>query len=499
MWVLTQQRARKVAGTGTSWRHAALPVLFGLSMGAPFMTSPWSILTPVALGWLFWQASKVDARSAFRTAFLFALGFFAVHLAWLPVSFAALFGPLGALVIVPLTLLLALMWGATVGLTRHLAGCYSMWAFPFAWVLQEYLRSLGPFAFTWGTLGYAFSPTPLIQIADLGGIHLVSLLVALAGSTLASWRQPRVAYPVMLTLFAGTFAYGSPDHPELKVRYRALLVQGAVDPRAKASGREWSEFELYARLTRGGLNAHPVDVVLWPETASPVTPTNARAQRALRGLNVPVLLGAPTSNTSGSFNSAYSVSGDQQIGRQDKVKLVPFGEFLPFRALFTPAYDAIFTALGLPALQGVQPGVKMTPLALGPLRVALSICYESTFPALARQLVRDGANVLVTISNDAWFGRTVGAEQHFQMGRVRAIETRRPWLRVGNDGVSAVVNERGEVTARFPRGERAAFPAAFGVSDALTPYVRFGDWPVGLSVLALMFIFLRRQHESRRF
>ena len=113
--------------------------------------------------------------------------------------------------------------------------------------------------------------------------------------------------------------------------------------------------------------------------------------------------------------------------------------------------------------------------------------------------MRGGANLLVNISNDAWFGRTAGAEQHFQMGRVRAIETRRYLARAGNDGITAVVDPLGRVTARFPRGARAAFRVRVGVSEVLTPYVRLGEWvPLTGALVVAVLLLLAPKKGGRR-
>jgi apolipoprotein N-acyltransferase len=113
-------------------------------------------------------------------------------------------------------------------------------------------------------------------------------------------------------------------------------------------------------------------------------------------------------------------------------------------------------------------------------------------------MVQRGATLLVNISNDAWFGTTAGAEQHFQMGRVRAIETRRYIARAGNDGITVVIDSLGRVVTRFPRGERAAFVGRVGLNDTLTFYVRYGDWVVWLSSLFLAAMLMLRWRERER-
>ncbi len=465
----------------------------GIALALLFLPFPWSFLAPLPLAWVFGLiAAAPGPRSAFRLAFAAGVGFFAVHLFWLPVSFAELFGPVIVFPILLIPFLLGSFWGITAALSR-LAGRYTLLTLPFAWVIMEYLRNFGVFGFTWGSLGYAFLPTPLIQVADLGGVALVSLLVGGSAAALAALRQ-RHWWPslLMAALLVFAYIYGL-NIPEAPVADRnVLLVQGSVNPLDKASVRTLNELELYSNLSLEGLANSPeeIDLVIWPEGASPLPPTDVRAFRALQSLEKPVIVGAPSFDGGIYQNSVYSFS-ETITGRYDKAILVPFGETFPLRQALAFIYDPIFAAIGLPGLISAVPGDSLQSLDLGGIRAGAYICYESTFPRIARNMARSGANLLVNISNDAWFGQSGGAEQHFQMGRVRAIETRRYIARAGNDGITAVIDSLGRVSERFPRGERAAFKAKVGLSEVQTLYVRWGEWVVMLSALVLLLIGLR--------
>ena len=464
----------------------------GVVLGFTFTPYPWSFLAPLPLALLYSLISRSNTPGrAFRLAWLGGLAFFVVQLFWLPVSFNALFGPIVVLPMLLLPPLLATFWGLTATVAR-LSGRYTLLALPFAWVVMEYLRTLGVFGFTWGTPGYAFLPTPLIQLADLGGVALVSLLVTGAAAALAALRERRWRPALVMTaLLVAGIGYGltrpAPAAPDQEV----VLVQGAVNPLEKASGRTVDELTLYEDLTRQALAQDPADLVVWPEGASPLPPTDTQVKSALASFKTPTIIGAPyfTSDFSVYQNRAYSFS-EGVTSNYAKVKLVPFGETFPLRQPLRFAYDPIFTAIGLSGLLSTLPGDSYQPLALGAIRAGTYICYESTFPAVARTMVKEGANLLVNISNDAWFGRTAGAEQHFQMGRVRAIETRRYLARAGNDGITAVIDPLGRVTARFPRGDRAAFRSQVALSETITLYVRLGDWVPLLSAVLVIVLFL---------
>ena len=497
--------------------ESLLALGFGGLLGAVFLPSPLSWLAPIPLAGIFGLiAESRRGRHAFTLGFLAGFVFFALHLAWLPTSFAQLFGPVGAAPMPFLAAVLGLMWGTAALVARRFGGLGTgepgmvcarvLMLLPFVWVILEWLRGLGPLSFTWGTLGYGLLPTPLIQVADLGGVPLASLFVtglaaALAGLLIAP-RRVKAQIPLALILLAWVAALGygltrpaSPS-PNLEV----LLVQGSVSPLEKVRGTVAS-LALYERLSQTAMRpmaqrasasqsklaskpASKPALVVWPETAVPDAPTLPETRLALERLGVPALIGAPSREDGLYQNSAFGFLNGV-TGRYDKIKLVPFGEFFPLRDALGFIYDPIFNTFGLPGLRGATPGSRLQPIPLGAIRAGAYICYESTFPAISRMLVRGGANLLVNISNDAWFGRTLGAEQHFQMGRVRAIESRRYLARAGNDGISAVIDSNGRVLERFPRGDRSALQGWVALMDDRTLYTRLGDWVVWCSMLML--------------
>ncbi|WP_264778799.1 apolipoprotein N-acyltransferase [Deinococcus aetherius] len=471
--------------------------LGGVVLGLLFLPSPLAVLAPLPLAVLHRRlARSAGGRAALGHAFVFALAFFSAHLAWLPASMADVLGPLGGLLTVLVLPAAALTWAAPLALTRVAFGPRTLLALPFAWVLLEALRTQGPLAFPWGAPGYALTQTPLAQLASVGGVSLLTLLVTGTASVLASPGGGRP--PVLLAglaVWGAGLVWGRQVTPPLAPAPRtAVLVQGAIDPRLKARGRTLDEFRVYLDLTRGALRPGAADLAVWPETASPLPASDPGALPALRGLGVPLLLGAPGDVPGQARNSAYGVDGGV-TGRQDKRVLVPFGESLPFSGVLGVLYTPVLRSLGMAGSTSLTPGRLLNVLLLRDLRAGVSICYESVFGSLSRQAVRAGANLLVVISNDAWFGRGAGAEQHFQMGRLRAIETRRFLLRAGNDGVSAVIDPWGRVRFRAPRGERGAYRVAFDVSATRTPFVRYGDWVVWGSVLTLLIATLHPGHR----
>jgi len=184
------------------------------------------------------------------------------------------------------------------------------------------------------------------------------------------------------------------------------------------------------------------------------------------------------------------------LSRYDKVYLVPFGERWPLIEQLPDLYRAVFGWFGLPMLLNTSAGQAVTPLQSPVGVIGAYICYESVFPQVARQMVAQGAQVLLNISNDAWFGLGRGAQQHFLMGSLRAIETRRYLLRAGNDGITAVIDPLGRVQAALPRGGQATLMVSYALQDGLTPYVRLGDrWLLVVALYALL-VSLTRSRQN---
>ena len=448
-------------------------------------------------------------RDAFLVGALFALGFFGVYIIWLPLSFSlpGMLGPFFWLLHPLLLAVLAAMWGLVGGLTRLLAGrgAAALWLLPPLWVLGEWLRSQGYFGFPWGTLGYAWLDTPVGQAAALVGVTGLSLLTAVLAAALAApfvsderrgARQARAwlrLTPALaaVALLATAWWWGARALPASigPLESTALLVQGNVDPfgRAVSAARELDVHLAITELGVAGMAAAP-DLVIWPEGAVIGYALDGAAGEAVReriqsaAPNSTFVVGGRGRDAGGgldrSFNSAFLIEQGQLRGRYDKHVLVPFGERWPLIDTLGGAYRAVFGALNLPMMTSTTPGPGPVPLAsrLGPL--ATGICYESVFPAVSAAMVADGARVLVVITNDAWFARGDGARQHLDMGRMRAIETRRFLLRAGNDGITGVVDPYGRLQAEYPRFTAGHLAVRFGLREELTPFVRFGHhWP----------------------
>lgn len=458
-----------------------LPIFLGVALALTLPPTPLGFLAPLPLIWLL-------IRGGFRFGFLAGVGFWAVHLVWLPLSFVVLFEtPWGAVPYLPLVLIKAAMWGAVFGLTRGR---------PIArgglWVVQEYLTSLGDFAFPWGFLGYAMVDAPGRVLASVGGVYLLSLLVLAAALGLYYYwqrlRYERVVFSSSALGLAGVLliwvGLWTAPLPPVQGSEKVLLVQGNINPMRKLEGV--SAEQTYFGLTRQGLEAHPqTQVVVWPETAvfgfSPELVALLGNRELISGLET------------GVVNRVVRLVDGQVTHYYDKNRLVPFGEFFPWSDQLGPVYGFFFRAFGFDGqIASRRPGSSYRPLG----RYGAFICYESVFPSVTSVLVQGGAQVLLLGTNDAWFGPSFGGLQHFQMGRLRAVETGRWLLRAGNDGVTAIIDPNGRVTARIPQRQAGFLAGEFGLLQGHTPYVRWGDWAVLLAGALLVFGLLNRPKGS---
>jgi apolipoprotein N-acyltransferase len=341
------------------------------------------------------------------------------------------------------------------------------------WTAVEFLRSQGPLGFPWALLGASqHRAAPVLQIASLTGIYGVSFLVALVNATLYGVLTRRAAIlPAVGTgvVLVGALLWGA---VVLRHPVPATLVAAAVQPNFAVRAGQSPESNARALADLGRLTheaaSRGATLVVWPETASPVDITSPPVLAAIRswalGDRVSVIA---TSLEGGRTNSAFAFApSGLLVGRYDKVRLVPFAE------------------AGEEA--GRAPAVLRTPQA----HLGMAICFESVFPEIARQAVRDGATLLVVITNDAWFDGRAAPAQHAALAPFRAVEEGRYLIRAANQGFSAIIDPRGRTLDELPLGRRGILTARVAPIRGLTVYARIGDafgWAVVLvSVMLLL-------------
>lgn len=374
------------------------------------------------------------------------------------------------------------------------------------WFLIEWLRGWILTGFPWLSLSTAFVPWPVvIQGASIIGAYGLSGVLA-AMSCLAyealHGRQ-LVSCSVVLGLMLlsvcgwGVHTISSPIKGESP--FGAAFIQGNINQDQKwEQAFQQSTVDKYMELSAKALASGSPRLLIWPETAMPFFFQEHKKYGPLvrdfaRENNVAILLGTPgyinsrTSKKYDLYNRAYLVGPDgSDYGFYDKEHLVPFGEYLP------PGLDLPFLAKLLQGVGDFTPGKEIKPLTLGNLALGMLICYESIFPELAWQRVADGANVLVNISNDAWFGLTAAPEQHLQLSAMRAVEQGRFLLRGTNTGISAVIDPHGRIINRSPLFSSEVIAIDAVPLDARTPFHHAMPWLPWVAVLIGLSLIIKR-------
>ena len=339
-----------------------------------------------------------------------------------------------------------LIWGAFAGLS---------------WTAIEALRGWLFSGLPWLPLAEAFAPWPLaIQSASVIGAYGLSGVLAACGVWLAGpGHAPRVmtgSVLVVLTLH-GLWALDRPLKTDGE--FNAAMIQGNIEQAVKWEPETLDKaIGLYIGLSDSVLATKP-DILIWPETALTFFVQEQNAEAAMvtafvRQCGVPLVAGAPGFERNGRevkiYNRAYLVTGQGLSGFYDKEHLVPFGEYTPL------SQDIPILSTLLQGVGAFTPGTRTAPLTLGRLAMGMLICYESIFPELAQERVTSGANVLVNISNDAWFGRSAAPRQHLELAVFRAVEQKRFLLRATNTGVTALIDPKGRVSSETRLFQEAA-------------------------------------------
>ncbi len=499
-----------------AWKLVLAGVVTGLSFPpVPLGFLAWIGLVPLIDAWL---KSPSPSRSAYY-GFLWSLGFLFVVLYWLAFNsgtfwWAAFLSMVGTVLILSVNYLVLGYW---FGWLVTAWGRMALWMLPLVWVSVEFLRSFGALAFPWIALANAQTDYLLpIQNAEITGIYglsfwvlLLNILVMEVWQARDKWR-PALALALMILFpwFTGWLLL--PDVPDPTFRV------GAVQPNVNAA-EKWNPqirqrlFSQLDELTRSVAVDSP-DVVIWPEAA---TPAYLRWQeqgylkeirRTLAEMKLPVVTGMPDYERlpDGTVQHYNSVGYIDSLGIQEtyhKMQLVPFAEAIP--PLFIWA-KIIVEKLGV-ALGEFASGDQYTVFDVDGVPFSVGICFETTFPALYRRFVREGATFLVGVVNDGWYnnGLATGPYQHASQFRYRAVELRRPAVRVANTGISVVYDQTGRRVARLGLNEEGVFTARIAPATGMTFYARFGDLFAWLNVaaaagLTLVAVYRRRVQVGKR-
>jgi apolipoprotein N-acyltransferase len=417
-----------------------------------------------------------------------------------------------------LAAVMSLYSGAACAFTRYVierGGHRYLFAFPFVWVVLEYLRGQLIFGgFPWLLTGYSQTDSlRLIQISDITGVYGVSFVItwinaALVWAALRRMQRESASWPVItaLLMIPACLLYGEikiRHWEELKPTRTTVLLQqnlSADEPEPELAEKFQDGYVRMADL----VTKIPVDLLVLPEAPTPLSFQHDKTYRdSMRALARRYGLGMVFNNIgyddhdgkTAYFNSAYFLDHDgTESARYDKIHLVPFGEYIPWRKLFFFAESITKDVTDFSA------GSNYTLAPLDGHRGSALVCFEAVFPEISRRFTRDGSELLVNLTNDGWYGRTAAPYQHLAMARWRAVENRRFLLRAANTGISAIVRPTGSLQAVTGLFREEICAGLFAFSDHKSVYARVGDLFVlacAIIVVLLGFLCFRRKDSNR--
>ena len=483
-----------------NWRELAISFIAGSALVFSFSPFHYYYLSFISLAVLFFLWAHGSAKSNFLSGLSFGLGLYCVGVSWVYVSLSTYGGmPLwmGSIAVLGFASLLALFIASTGYIATRFFKTYLLFSLPFIWLIFEWSKSWVLTGFPWLDIGYSQTPSWLFSLAPVGGVYLVSFVVLAISASLASLvkclkdKEKNYYFSLFNTLllvmisFALTYVnWSKPIGQPLEV--------GVVQPNTPIEKKWNSEYlqpliAKLASLSKQLREEKGAELIVWPETALPlnVQQTDRSFWSSVTPPGSEILAGmmdSPNaSDRSEIYNAALLTCDGEEPTIYRKQHLVPFGEYLPLRFMF----NWVLEYLQLP-MSDLSSWNSAQILDCGEsIKIGLSICYEDAFANEYRQSVGD-ATILVNISEDAWFGDSFAPHQRKQMAQMRAAELARPLVRSANSGPSLFVNAKGELLVETKQFEVAVESYSVQPHTGDTPYKRFGNWIIFLSVFVLL-------------
>jgi apolipoprotein N-acyltransferase len=471
---------------------------------------------PYYLGFVAWFAlirplmiiSRLRGREAFNASYFFGFFFNAFSLYW--VAQVTPPGTFAAVAIVALYYAIAL---TVFNRLYHWRPLWGMAAVPFLWTGMEYFRTLSEFAFPWSDLGYTQSYyLYILQIVSVLSVHGLTLLIVTVNVLL--WQCFRKSLSAERRLTSGflsvavvllLIAYGWVTMPRFPLpgSEPVVVLQGSVPIEVKwKEGNEQLSFDRYDSLAQVAADTVQ-QLFVWPETSAPAYLSHhsfyrdqvRKTARASNGYHLIGAMGAGYRNSEQRYyNSCYQVTPEGVIDtRYDKIKLVPFTEQVPYqdhlpflKKSFLQEYLTFIETYDVNWWSDFYPGDSIVLFETPNYHYGVLICFETTLPEYVRQMIRKGAGIIVGITNDTWFKRSVGIHMHSRIFITRAVENRCWMVRSANTGLSFIVDKYGRIREELDLYEIAALKSSANLLESYSVFTRYGDLAGLVSFLILL-------------
>ena len=447
-------------------------------------------ITIISISVLFYKLINQSTRKAFLNSVIYGFGLFLSGASWIYVSiheYGFIAAPLALIVTIIFCFGFAIIFASPYLLIGYLPK--TQWtlilSFPSLWVVSEWVRSWALTGFPWLYAGYSHTDTWLSGWAPFGGVLLLSYFCALLSILLVLFYQDlkRVTFPRLLssltvTLFLGGYLLQSINWTEAT---DDLLSVALIQPNIPQN-EKWSTNMRVSIMQQLADQTEPLwahDIVVWPEAAIPTIPE--RIPRYMEGLrlltkenNTTLLAGAITYNPEKQnyyYNSLLAVN--DRTEQYNKTRLVPFGEYVPFENYIR----GLIKFFDLPMSKITKGSRNQQPFSIKGQYVSAVICYEVVYPDLVARITAD-SSVIVTVSNDTWFGKSLGPIQHMQMVRMRAMENAKPIVRATNNGITGFIDFQGHLQSSLDRGVKSTLSGSVQPRRGYTPFSKLGSWPI---------------------
>lgn len=477
---------------------------------APFSVFPLAVIALAGLCALIYHATP---RQSFWNGFWFGAGLFGSGVYWIFISISV-YGDvpdiIAFFITASLIAILSLYPAAACYFTNRYfnsdARSKIIFAFPAIWVLSEWVRCWFFTGFPWLLAGYSQTNSPLKGYAPIFSVFGVSLAVAVTSGLIVhgiKMLRKHDYYSVYLHLFAvaaiwitGSLLSLIPWTPASGKPVTVSLVQGNIPQSLK-----WNPEEVELSLTRYRDMTQPLwgksDIIIWPESAIPLPLQDAqdyvdKLSEQAKASGSQLIFGMPVRNAedTGYYNAILSVG--KYEAAYTKRQLVPFGEYVPMQNIFARAFDF----MNVPMSNMVPGRFDQKPMRFGDVTILPSICYEITYPELTFTSDKS-IGMLLTVTNDAWFGRSTAQAQHLQMAAMRSIELARPGLFVSNDGITAIINDRGIIESTAPDHQPYVLTGTVQPHTGLTPWMRNNLDPLLVIMFVMLFLSYRSAKRTR--